>query len=208
VQGKRALKALAHACQEHAGVLVSCEAYMEAAPGDRREHAAVLAPNAISIGTLTKAYGLGPIRVGWLILGKGLAEERETLKDTAFLSWVDPPTASLIAAHRALDHLPELLQPLRRVEAECKPVLDRWLRETPGVEAVVPPFGIFAFPRIQGVENTLELAEFLATEHGVDVVPGEYFGAPGHLRVGCGVPLATLEGGLERLTAGLAAYRS
>tara|TARA_R110002126_G_scaffold23750_13_gene82972 strand:+ start:9698 stop:10798 length:1101 start_codon:yes stop_codon:yes gene_type:complete len=207
VMGKRPLRALADICADHGGVLVSCEAYMEAAPTGQREHAAVLAPNAISIGTFTKAYGLGPIRVGWIVLGEGLVDERERLKDNAFLTWVDPPTASLIAAHRALDHLPQLLQPVRRVEAECKPLLDRWLRETPGVEAIVPPYGIFAFPRIVGVDDTKALGDYLATHHDVDVVPGEYFGAPGHIRVGCGVPQATLEVGLQKLTAGLAAYR-
>ena len=50
--------------------------------------------------------------------------------------------------------------------------------------------------------DTRALAEHLAREHGVDVVPGEFFGLPGHLRVGCGVPAATLEEGLARLSAG------
>ncbi len=190
------------------GVLVSCEVYMEFARPAERVHAALLAPNAVSIGSLTKAYGLGPLRVGWILLGEEIARERETLVDMSYLAYVDPPTASLVAARRALDRLPELLAPLRRIEAESRPHWLRWLVETEGVRSTVPPFGIMAFPRIEGVPDTRALQVHLAAQHGVDVVPGEFFGLPGHLRVGCGVPEATLVEGLERLARGIQSWRA
>jgi len=189
------------------GVLVSCEVYMEYATNEQRVHAARLAPNAISIGSFTKAYGLGALRVGWMIFGEEALERREEIMDISYLSYVDPPTASLSAALVALDKLPELLQPLRQVECHSRPHLDRWLSETEGIEAHVPPFGIIAFPRVVGVQDTLALAEHLASEFGVDVVPGEYFGLPGHIRVGCGMPEATLVEGLVRLSDGIRSWR-
>ena len=96
--------------------------------------------------------------------------------------------------------------PLRVVEAESQPHLHRWLRSSSLVEATVPPFGILSFPRVRGVSDTKALATFLAQEQGVAVVPGEAFGAPGHLRVACGVPESTLVEGLVRLEAGLQAW--
>ena len=70
------------------------------------------------------------------------------------------------------------------------------------VEAVEPPFGIFAFPRLEGVPDTAAFATWLADTHQVDVVAGEHFGLAGHLRLGCGLPAATLEEGLRRLALG------
>ena len=65
------------------GVLVSVEVYMEYAPPGARLHACRVAPHAVTIGSLTKAYGLGALRVGWIALGEALAEERARLVDKA-----------------------------------------------------------------------------------------------------------------------------
>ena len=210
VLGAEGVHELAASAAESGGVLVCNEAYMEYGQPEERVHAACLHPQAVSIGTLSKAYGLGPLRIGWIVLGEELAAqgERERLLDLAYLTTLEPPTASMVAARRALDRLPELLQPVRRIEAESRPHLWRWLGETEGVESLVPPFGILAFPRIEGVPDTRTFARWLAETHAVDVVPGEFFGMAGHLRLGCAVPEATLSEGLARLSQGLEEWRS
>ena len=202
------MAAIAREAERAGGCLVSCEVYMEYVPGSRRVHAFELAPNGISIGSLTKAYGLGALRIGWIVLGEGLAAERAHLLDMAYLAYVDPPTATMRAARLALDRLDDLLRPLLPIERESRPIFERWLRGTPGVVSTIPEFGIIAFPRIEGVEDTYELSEHLAKEHAVDVVPGEFFGLPGHIRISCGVPAATLESGLLRLDAGIRSFRA
>jgi aspartate/methionine/tyrosine aminotransferase len=93
------------------------------------------------------------------------------------------------------------------VRRESRPHLVRWLGTTAGIRATVPAHGLIAFPRVQGVEDTRALARYLAAEHSVDVVPGEFFGRAGHLRVGCGVPEATLAEALARLARGIEAWR-
>jgi aspartate/methionine/tyrosine aminotransferase len=202
------VRAIAAEAQRTGGLLVSCEVYMEFVPNERRVHAFDLAPNAVSIGGLTKAYGLGALRVGWLLLGEEVAEERLGLTDMLYLGYVDPPTPSLAGALRALEHLPELTRAIRRVDSESRPIWEAWLRDTPGISAVVPEFGLIAFPRVEGAPDTAALVTYLQREHGVDVVPGEYFGRAGHLRVGCGLPPETLREGLARLERGVDAWRS
>ena len=201
------MQRLARIAQAAGGCLVSCEVYMEYVPNEKRVHAFELAPNGITISSLTKAYGLGALRIGWILLGEGLARESAHLRDMSYLTYVDPPTATMRAARLALDRLPELLAPLARVHRESRPVWKAWLESTPGIEARVPEHGIIAFPRVVDAGDTLALAEFLVREHQVDVVPGEFFGLPGHLRIGCGVPRATLEAALERVASGIAAWR-
>jgi aspartate/methionine/tyrosine aminotransferase len=190
------------------GVLVSCEVYMEFARPEQRVHAFALAPNAISIGSLTKAYGLGSLRVGWMLLGSGLSAERTALEDLQHLGAVDPATLSLRAALAALARLEPLAARVRAVEHESLPLLAHWLRTTPGVRGPAPALGLTAFPRIEGVRDTLALAARLQERQQVDVVPGEYFGWPGHLRIGAGVPPETLREALARLARGLAEARA
>src|SRR5678815_495434 len=83
-EGAGAMSRLADLAASRGGVLVSCEVYMEFARPAERVHAALLAPNAVSIGSLTKAYGLGALRVGWILLGEEIASEREALVDMSY----------------------------------------------------------------------------------------------------------------------------
>lgn len=201
------LAACAAAAARTGGILAACEVYMDYAPEGARRHIAKEAPNGITISSLSKAHGLGPLRVGWLILGKGLLDQRRRLVDLARLTWIDVPTPSLVAGLRALDRLPQLLQPARRAEQEARPHLLRWLSDTVGVQGEAGPFGILSFPRLSGVRDTRAFASYLAEQHLVDVAPGDFFGLPGHVRVCCGVPEATLTEGLGRLSNGLRAWQ-
>ncbi|MBK7643819.1 MAG: pyridoxal phosphate-dependent aminotransferase [Planctomycetes bacterium] len=202
------LREMASAAAEHGGRLVVCEVYMEYAPAEERLHAFQLAPNGVSIGSLTKAYGLGPLRAGWMVLGEEVAAERRELIDHLYLDYVDPPTIALRAFASALDQLEVLARPIARVAEQSRPVWERWLRETEGIQAHVPKRGIIAFPRVEGVSDTAALCEYLVAQHQVDVVPGEYFGLAGHIRVGCALPPELLKAGLERLEAGIRAFRA
>jgi aspartate/methionine/tyrosine aminotransferase len=202
------VRRIAAEADREGGVLIHSEVYMEYVPRAKRVHAFALAPNVVSIGSLTKAYGLGALRVGWIVLGEGLADQLDSLLDASFLAYVDPSTPALQGAIRALDHLPELRRPIDEVARRSRPHWERWLRDTPGITATVPEHGIIAFPRIEGVSDTRELGRHLQTKHGVDVVPGEFFGLGGHLRIACGVDEETMIEGLRRLGEGIESFRA
>ncbi len=206
--GRERLSAIAYQAERTGGVLVSCDIYAEYEPDPVRTDAFRAAPNAVSIGSLTKAYGLGPLRIGWVVLGEGLAHEAERLRDATYLAWVDAPTVALRAGVHALGNLAQLRAPYERIVRESRPLWAEWLRGTEGVRALVPDHGIVAFARVDGAHDTFALSQFLAREYEVGVVPGEFFGLPAHLRVGCALPPAQLGEALGRLTEGLAAWRS
>ena len=198
------LAALAAVAAEQGGLLIANEIYLEYVPRAERTSAVHLAPNTVSIGSVTKAYGLGALRLGWIALGEGPAADRARLEDAAFLNYVDPPTPILRLGLRALEHLGELIAPYERLLVESKPLFARWLRDTPGVEGAPPDHGLIAFPRLVGVEDTHAFQRRAVRDHGVDVVPGEYFGRPGHVRLGFGVEPDFLTEALARLTRALA----
>lgn len=197
------LARLAAAAARTGGNLIVCEVYMEYVPAAERTFAHQVAPNGVTIGSYTKAYGVGPLRFGWIVLGEGLAKEARTVRDATYLAHVDPPTTTLQAARVAFAREAELWRPAARNHAEVKPRLDRWLRECAAIESTVPAHGIIAFPRVKGVADTRALCDHLVREQLVDVVPGEFFGRAGHVRVGCGVPLGQLEEGLARFERGV-----
>ncbi len=206
--GLQRVQAIAREAERAGGLLVSCDIYGEYEPDAARVDAFRAAPNAVSIGSLTKAYGLGSLRIGWAILGEGVASEVHALRDATYLAWVDAPVASLRIGLRALDRLPQFLAAYQHIVETTRPTWARWLTNTEGVHATVPDHGIIAFARIEGAPDTFALAEYLAREHDVGVVPGEFFGMAGHVRVGCALPPAELAEGLARLAQGIAAWRA
>lgn len=193
-------------CAAHGGVLASCDIYQEFLPEAERVWTCRAAPNGITIGSLTKAYGCGPLRLGWVALGAALLDRRHALRDATYTMWVDPPTTTLAAGVRALERLDELFACARDTHARSKPLLDRWLVSTRGVRAFVPSHGLVSFPRIDGLADGHAFAEWLVRHAQVDVVPGEFFGAPGHLRVACGLPPEQLADALARLAAGIGTW--
>jgi aspartate/methionine/tyrosine aminotransferase len=59
------------------------------------------------------------------------------------------------------------------------------------------------FPRVRDVEDTSRFAERLLAERETAVVPGRFFEAPGHVRLGVGGPTDDLAAGLAALSAAL-----
>ena len=53
------------------------------------------------------------------------------------------------------------------------------LRALPGVEAVEPEGGMYAFFRLAGEDDSLALAKRLAVDHGLGLAPGAAFGPEG-----------------------------
>jgi aspartate/methionine/tyrosine aminotransferase len=200
------LEALASVAAGSGGYLVCNEIYEEFVDPAERFHAAVHLPNAISLGSLTKAYGLGCLRIGWVLLGSAAMAEREVFEDASFLQYVDLPTPALRAATRALGLERELLAPYGTVRTESRPLLARWLASERRVEAQLPEHGIIAFAAVPSAPDTRALAEHLAAREQLAVVPGEHFGAPGHLRIGFGSPAPALADALTRLSRGLDSF--
>jgi aspartate/methionine/tyrosine aminotransferase len=83
------------------------------------------------------------------------------------------------------------------------------LNSVPGVACPEPQGAFYAFPNVEGLlgrklgsgsaATSLELSELLLDEIKIAVVPGEAFGAPGHLRLSYALGDDDLVEGLSRL---------
>lgn len=209
--GAETLDALHNITSPTGGVLVVSETYMEMPPKSKQTCAAAMLPRAISIGTMTKVYGFGAIRIGWIILGEELAAERTSLMDHTYLSYVDPPTPALRLGLAGMQMTETLIQPYLDFASECRPLLHAAIEASPYLSGLCPDSVLVAFPRVaprpgrdvNGVADTQALAVFLAETQDLSVTPGDFFGAPGCIRLGFGTPKAHLTEALKRLLAGL-----
>jgi capreomycidine synthase len=154
-------------------------------------------PRAISIGTLSKGYGLPGLRVGWCLADPDLLGRTLHLRDrmTLHLSPLVEFLATRVARGADLLLAGRLAQARRNLE-----VLRQWMRDNADVADMVEPRGgVCAFPRLRGHEDTTELCHRLAREHQVLLVPGACFGDTARVRLGFGGPAEPFARGLDLL---------
>ena len=91
----------------------------------------------------------------------------------------------------------------RRILAENRPLVLDVLTRRPELEFLEPRGGTIVFPRLKDVEDTSRFASRLLTELDTAIVPGRFFQAPSHFRLGFSGPIDALRGGLAALEKAL-----
>lgn len=133
----------------------------------------------LSLGSLTKGWGLGSLRTGWVLGAPALIARCAQAFD---LLAVNPPTVTLLLALAAFDHAARLdtyaLRAAERVRAVF--ATTDW-----GAARMVPPQdGIIGFLEMPPGWTSAAAATALRREHSIQVVPGHFFGRDDALRVG------------------------
>ena len=165
-----------------------------------RSPAALSANEFISTSSLTKSYGLSSLRCGWSLSSPAMAERIRRARDVIDGSG---SVAAEQLATLAFAQLDKLEARKAAILSRNRPLVHDFIRNRPDLEACCPRNSTVVFPRIRGLDDTTAFAERLLTERGTAVVPGRYFDAPAHVRLGFGGPTAALQAGLERLGAAL-----
>lgn len=155
----------------------------------------------ISLGTLSKGYGLPGLRVGWCLAAPAVLQRMTRVRDytTLHLS----PLVELIAEH-VIDGADRILAQKRAGARRNRALVESWMTEQGGAISWTPPSGgVCGFPRLHDVPDVEAFCHTLAREHRVLLVPGTCFGTPGHARLGFGGNTPALEEGLSRLSEAL-----
>jgi len=164
-------------------------------------------PEFISVGSLTKVHGLFALKCGWAVAAPEIIARVHAANPQGDLG-VSKLTHAIAAL--VLEDPAPFEAHWRQVMASARPVVQAQvsaMTQDGLLEGALPSVGCMYFPKVVGVSDTRALAEWLWTEHGVVVAAGEFFGQPGHVRIGFGGgrPEA-LDRGLTRFRAGLKAY--
>jgi aspartate/methionine/tyrosine aminotransferase len=192
------IRQIAEAAERHGARLLVDEIYAEFLPREKRPAAFRLHPAAITVTGATKAFGFGGVRIGW-----ALAEEELVRRAYAFNDYVTVliPSPSARLALRLLRGIVPIEERLRAAVAARRAVFEAWLAEEKRVACVPPDGGIVAFPRLPEGMNGARFAKDLAERERVRVVPGEFFGAERHVRIGFGEEPERVREGLRRFSA-------
>ncbi len=150
-------------------------------------------------GSLSKAYGLPGLRLGWIVAQQQMHEEFWARKDytTIAPTALSDPAAAVILSP---DVRARVLERTRSIIRGNLDILRDWLNERSELFRYIPPAaGAICYLRYALDINSSELAERLRAEKSVLVVPGDHFGMDRYLRVGFGNPAAELEEALGRI---------
>ncbi|RPJ43233.1 MAG: pyridoxal phosphate-dependent aminotransferase, partial [Candidatus Latescibacterota bacterium] len=164
------------------------------------EHAFRHGRRMISVGSLTKAYGFGRLRVGWVLARDEIVRRAAPLYD---YSIGDPSGPSVALGVAALAVRDELRRHAVERAARNGATVAAWMEKRPDLEWVRPDTGITAFLRLRERRNVSALLSLAHREHSLAAVPGDYFEDPRGFRLGFGIRPDLLPIALERLGVAL-----
>ncbi len=185
------------------------ETYRDLSSESARPLATALSERVISVASLSKAYGLPGLRMGWLMTrDRALNERFLAAKEQIFIcgAVLDEEIAWRVYQRRT-EELPKIAADAARGRS----VLRDWIATERRMEWVEPMGGVVAFPRIRedaGV-NVGKFYRVLNGEFKTVVGPGHWFEQDDrYMRIGFGWPSADeLRQGLLNISKALDASR-
>jgi aspartate/methionine/tyrosine aminotransferase len=172
------------------------ETYREFAfPGEPRTHFGS-SPDVVTCNTMTKFYGLGRLRVGWILA------DRKEARQLLYAKWAvsgHDSEYSLWLAGQVLRKRQRFVERARLIHSTNLGLMRKFLRDTDGVSADlgVTPFCLVRYSR---GPSSLQLAKAILSRTGVLVAPGDFFGAPKAFRLCFTADEKELREGLRTLT--------
>jgi aspartate/methionine/tyrosine aminotransferase len=157
------------------------------------------AEHVLVTNSLSKAYGLPGLRVGWVV---GPTEAIAELWGRTDYTTITPATLSDRLATAALEPATRT-RIFARTRAIVRSNLDTvaaWVSErSDTLRCRLPDAGAICFVRYDQPIGSTQLAERLRVEKDVLVVPGDHFGMDRFIRIGFGLPREQLVEALGRI---------
>lgn len=193
------LRELERLARRHDAWVLVDEVYLSGVFDRVVESATTIGGRIVVTSSLTKTYGIGPHRAGWVVAPPAVIERAWEVADYIGV------TGSYLgeeAVVRALDVLPALRDRAVRRRAETWPIV-REIAVKHGLLTIKPAGGFIAWLRLPKGLDADRFAEHLLEQHGTLVVSGAFFGAPQHVRVGYGAPAEIVREGMTRFERAL-----
>ncbi|HLE47970.1 MAG TPA: aminotransferase class I/II-fold pyridoxal phosphate-dependent enzyme [Candidatus Thermoplasmatota archaeon] len=189
------LRAIAEAAARVDAYVLVDEVFAEATKeGDRP--ARRLHDRILSVNSLTKTLGFGPLHLGWV---SGPPEVIENIHRAKAHTRPLNPILSLTLAARILRKRKSILAKTRQRRHENYQTVRRFLQARPGLEWHPHGHGTTTVFRLPKGRDDVTFATGLVQEENVLVTPASYTELPGWIRLGLMAEPATLRNGLQGL---------
>ncbi|MBZ5536121.1 MAG: aminotransferase class I/II-fold pyridoxal phosphate-dependent enzyme [Acidobacteriia bacterium] len=165
------------------------------AAGSRAPYRKLIVTNSLS-----KAYGLPGLRIGWVAGQRKAIEQSWAAHD---YTTIGPGTLNDTLATVALSSATRraILQRTQTILRAQWPILEKWISaHNTHFVAVPPQAGAIAVLHYSMKINSTQLANRLRKTKGVLIVPGDHFLLDRHIRIGYGGHPGHLKEGLKRLS--------
>jgi len=158
-------------------------------------------PSASSFGdrmlvtsSLSKFYGLGGLRIGWLFASEDILAKVKRIKD---YTTVACSRLSEEVAKWAIGRKEFFQRRARKILLANRRTVEDWIENNDFVNWVPPDGGNICFPKVD--VDVKKLSTILIEKYRTLIAPGELFGMKGHFRLGFGGDGEELRKGLENL---------
>jgi aspartate/methionine/tyrosine aminotransferase len=166
--------------------------------------ARTVAPNVIAVSSLTKCYGLGLHRVGWMLGPPEIvsAAERAMIATCGHL-----PSSHAAVATALFGRLGGLARRAEDILSTKRELAEAWVASAPRLRWSAPRGGLFALVTLETEDDLLPRIEQTAREAGVLVGAGSFFGVPNGFRLSWATCTPELfREGLARLGSAIARW--
>ena len=153
--------------------------------------------NVVTCSTMTKFYGLGRLRVGWILADKQKA--RQLLRAKWLVSGHDAEYSMWIST-QALRRRTEFAKKARKICSENAELTRKFVEATPSVSVRGLGPAPFCLVEYGKGPDSVSLSKKLLERTGVLVSPGDFFGAPMAFRLCFTCDKRRLGLGLRRLS--------
>ncbi len=153
----------------------------------------------VATNSMSKAYGLPGLRIGWIVAPPELAEDLWARTDYTTIA---PATLSDALAVLALQKKTRasIRARTRRILNENVGIMKQWMDDQSGLfRYQLPDAGAMCYMHYDADVNSTEFAERLRVDKSLLLVPGDQFGMDRYLRIGFGNPAEELKEGLARI---------
>lgn len=155
----------------------------------------------ICVNSMSKAYGLAGLRIGWVVTSPEMVEELWRRHEYAVIAASGP---SMKLAEIALQPAKRkmLLDRQRKLSREGHTILENWVRTQEDRFSVSKAVATsIAFVGYNFDMQSAELADHIRRKASVLVAPGGYLGTENHLRITVGYEPKKVRTALERIGA-------
>ena len=216
IWGEDALLRLLKIAKENSWVVISDECYERLVyDGEfysteklNRDHQ--IGANVVTCLSLSKTYAMTGWRIGYA------AGPRDIIKSMSKIQGQSTSCANSIGQKAGIEALmgdQRCVEEMKAAFNKRRDLIVRLLNELPGVSCAMPGGAFYAFPDFsayldkQGsgklLKDTFDISNYILGCAKVVTVPGDGFGAPGHIRFSYATSTDIIERGIERVRSAL-----
>ena len=152
--------------------------------------------SGISVGTVSKPFGLPGLRIGWIATTKEIVSQCWGMRDYVSLS---PGKLNDALALLALKHRDKIIERNNGIIVANLGSMRVWAaRHSDIISWQAPRAGLLSLLRYNLDIPSVDLSNKLAEEYSVMLAPGSAFGYENHLRLGIGQDPAVFATGLDQ----------